>query len=50
MVDVDVEILATPEVLRASSAEVREALGRRLRVLQGKDLDIHSPTDVGPER
>jgi hypothetical protein len=40
--DVDVEFLPTPEVLRTSSAEVREALGRRLRALQGKDLDIQS--------
>jgi len=31
--DVDVELLSPPEVLRASSAEVRQALGRRLRIL-----------------
>jgi hypothetical protein len=31
--EVDVEFWATPGVLRASSAEVRQALGRRLRAL-----------------
>ncbi|HTC23273.1 MAG TPA: hypothetical protein VK688_02860 [Gemmatimonadales bacterium] len=34
LADVDVEFLAPPEVLRASSAEVRQALGRRLRALE----------------
>jgi len=34
MADVDVEFLAPPEVLRASSAEVRQALGRRLRAIE----------------
>ncbi len=32
--DVDVELLSPPEVLRASSAEVRQALGRRLRAIE----------------
>ena len=34
MADVDVEFLAPPEVLRASSAEVRQMLSRRLDVSQ----------------
>jgi hypothetical protein len=42
MVDVDVELLPTSETLRSSSAEVRDALGRRLRALQSKALDIRS--------
>lgn len=42
MGDADVEFLAPPESLRVSGAEVRQALGRRLRALQGKDLDIPS--------
>ena len=32
--DVDVELLSPPEVLRASSAEVRQALGGRLRAIE----------------
>ena len=38
--EVDVELLAPPGFLRASSAEVREALRRRFRARQGKDLEI----------
>ncbi len=34
MTDADVEFLAPPEVLRASSGDVREALGRRLRAIE----------------
>ncbi|HWW94804.1 MAG TPA: hypothetical protein VN375_15665 [Vicinamibacteria bacterium] len=34
LADVDVEFLPTSEVLRASSAEVRQALGRRLQASQ----------------
>jgi hypothetical protein len=45
--DVDVEFLAPPEVLRASSAEVREALGRRLQTPR-HGISISSPaTDAG---
>lgn len=33
MADVDVEFRATPEVLRASSAEVRHMLSRRLMAI-----------------
>jgi hypothetical protein len=40
LADVDVEFLAPPEVLRASSGEVREALGRRLRTIQGEEVDL----------
>ena len=39
MADVDVEFLGAPEVLRASSAEVREALGRRLQASQSEAAD-----------
>jgi hypothetical protein len=48
MADVDVEFLAPPEVLRASSAEVREALGRRLRALQGRDLNAAGTCRLKP--
>ena len=49
--DVDVEFLAPPEVLRASSAEVREALGRRLGALQGETVDVQQARkNAGPER
>jgi len=41
MPEVDVEFLAPPGFLRASSAEVREALGRRLRAIADS---------AGPER
>ncbi len=46
----DVEFLAPSEVLRASSAGVREALGRRLRALQGETVDIPSRKNAGSER
>lgn len=36
MAEVDVECVATPGFLRATSAEVPEALGGRLRALQGR--------------
>jgi hypothetical protein len=39
MADVDVEFLPTPEVLRASSVEVREALARRLQASEGEAVD-----------
>jgi hypothetical protein len=42
MADVDVEFLAPREVLRASSAEVCEALGRRLQVSQSGAVDGQS--------
>jgi hypothetical protein len=41
MADVDVEFRATPEVLRASSVEVRQALDRRRRAIEAS---------AGPER
>jgi hypothetical protein len=41
MADVDVEFLAPPEVLRAPSAEVRQALDRRRRAIEAS---------TGPER
>ncbi len=41
MADADVEFLAPPEVLRASSAEVRQALDRRQRAIEAS---------TGPER
>jgi len=50
MADVDVEFLAPSEVLRVSSAGVREALGRRLRALQGETVDIPSRKNAGSER
>jgi hypothetical protein len=34
LADVDVGLLAPPEVLQASSVEVRQALGRRLQTSQ----------------
>jgi hypothetical protein len=40
LADVDVEFLAPPEVLRASSGEARQALGRRLRAIQGEEVDL----------
>ena len=49
LADVDVEFLAPSEVLRASSAGVREALGRRLRALQGETVDIPSRKNAGSE-
>jgi len=48
--DVDVEFLAPSEVLRVSSAGVREAQGRRLRALQGETVDIPSRKNAGSER
>ncbi len=50
MADVDVEFLAPSEVLRVSSAGVREAQGRRLRALQGETVDIPSRKNAGSER
>jgi hypothetical protein len=47
LADVDVELLAPTEVVRASSAEVRETLGRRFRARQGTDLDIQPAADAG---
>jgi hypothetical protein len=47
--DVDMEFLAPPEVLRASSVEVRRALGRRLRTLQGEPVDIQARKNAGRE-
>jgi hypothetical protein len=38
--DVDLELLAPPGVLRASSGEVRQALDRRLRAIQGEEVDL----------
>ena len=49
MADVDVEFLAPPEVLRASSVEVREALGRRLQTLQGTGSRFPVP-QLTPDR
>jgi hypothetical protein len=46
----DVEFLAPSEVLRVSSAGVREAQGRRLRALQGETVDIPSRKNAGSER
>jgi hypothetical protein len=49
MADVDVELLAPPEVLRASSAEVGEALGRRRRAIEesaGPERPINSAATV----
>jgi hypothetical protein len=33
-------VLAPPGFLRASSGEVRQALDRRLRVIQGEEFDL----------
>ncbi len=41
-VEVDAEFPAPPEVMRASSAELRQALGGRLRALDGKHVNIQS--------
>jgi hypothetical protein len=38
--DVDLEFLAPPGFLRASSGEVRQALDRRLRAIQGEEVDL----------
>jgi hypothetical protein len=38
--DVDLELLAPPGFLRASSREVRQALDRRLRAIQGEEVDL----------
>jgi hypothetical protein len=37
---VDLELLAPPGFLRASSGEARQALDRRLRAIQGEEVDI----------
>jgi hypothetical protein len=38
--DVDLELLAPPGSLRASSGEVRQALDRRLRAIQGEEVEL----------
>jgi hypothetical protein len=50
MADVDVEFLAPPEVLRASSAEVRQALGRRLRAIEASDGPARPMNSAGTIR
>src|SRR6266446_12257 len=47
--EVDVEFFATPRLLRASSVEVRQALGRRLTTLQGEEVDIQAPQSAEAE-
>jgi hypothetical protein len=42
MDDVDVEFLATPGFLRATSVEVRDALVRRVQASQGEGVDTQS--------
>ena len=40
LADVDLELLAPPGFLRASSGEVRQALDRRLRAIQGEEVEL----------
>jgi hypothetical protein len=50
MADVDVEFRAPPEVLRASSAEVRQVLGRRLRAIEASDGPTRPMNSAGTIR
>lgn len=45
--DVEVDVLAPPAFMRASSTEVRQTLGRRLRALEGEHVDIQSGQPPG---